>query len=210
MQRKILIVSTAAVALLAGAPAQAKTCPSGQILRVSKGVCMDKSEASKLGIYRGGGKSVAKPAQTPDAPAAGDDAVEAKPKPAVKSKAVARAVPAEPKKKIKVAPEPEPTVAKPEAPKAVTDKAAKAIDAAKFPESMKPATPVRVIPMSGAAAAYAPQPSQPVAAPAPVEAPKALTPSPFGSLGFGAHGGASASAPAAGGGLGMGLGAGRR
>lgn len=210
MQLKILIVSTAAAALLVGAPAQARTCPSGQIFRVSKGVCMDKGEASKLGIYRGGGKVAAKPAKASDAPAADGDEAEVKPKPVAKPKAVARIAPVEPKKKIKAAPEPEPAPVKPEALKAETEKAAKAIDAARAVEPQKPAAPVRVIPMSGAAAAYAPpQPAAAAPAPTPLEAPKALTPSPFGSLGFGAHGGASAAAPAAGG-LGGGFGAGRR
>ena len=58
--------------LLAVAPVAAKQCPRGQIFRVSKNMCIDKSEAVGLGIVRGPA-GAAKPAATPDKAAAKSD-----------------------------------------------------------------------------------------------------------------------------------------
>lgn len=63
--RAALSVPLAAMVLcgLAGATAWARQCPSGQIFRVSKGICVPKSAASALGVYRGrGAAAVAAPA----------------------------------------------------------------------------------------------------------------------------------------------------
>ena len=56
MSLRSLVLAGVAVGcfVLVAPAAQAKTCPSGQILRVSKNICMDKGEAVKLGILRGG------------------------------------------------------------------------------------------------------------------------------------------------------------
>lgn len=46
-----LAIAGAGLLAAISAPAMAKTCPSGQILRVSKGVCVSKTEAAKFGIH---------------------------------------------------------------------------------------------------------------------------------------------------------------
>ena len=47
-------VVSACVVLAVASPAAAKTCPSGQILRVSKGVCVEKAAALKDGVVLSG------------------------------------------------------------------------------------------------------------------------------------------------------------
>ena len=56
-----IVVAAAGCGLVAVAPASAKTCPSGQFLQVSKGKCISKTSAQKLGIVRHTAHVVAKP-----------------------------------------------------------------------------------------------------------------------------------------------------
>jgi outer membrane biosynthesis protein TonB len=190
MSLRSLVLAGVAVgcfALVAPA-AQAKTCPSGQILRVSKNICMDKGEAVKLGILRGGvGKatsaSKAKKAVAAKIETDEDEAPKAKTKPRIESR---------PDKSAKAAPE-----------KIVDDpKPARAVEPPKInakpveaPEPVDKGRNVRVIPLSLPAAPASPAPA--ASQLAPLEPPKALTPSPFGSLGGGSPGaGALGAAPA--------------
>ena len=104
MNLRFLVLSGVAVGCLAlAAPAQAKTCPSGQILRVSKNTCMDKGEAVKLGILRGGAGKATSAAKTQKAAIAKvetdeDDApkTKAKPKSGPRPDKTARAAPEKP------------------------------------------------------------------------------------------------------------------
>ena len=187
MNLRFLVLSGVAVGCLAvAAPAQARSCPSGQLLRVSKNVCMDKGEATKLGILRGGaGKPAAalkaKKAVAAKIEADEDEAPKAKAKPRIESR---------PEKSAKAAPE-----------KFVDDpKPARAVEPAKIkarpveaPEPAGKGRNVRVIPLSSPAAPASPAPA--ASQLAPLEPPKALTPSPFGSLGGGSLGGGSPGAP---------------
>ncbi len=50
MRATKFLIAAAGFALAAASPAAATTCPSGQILRVSKGVCVSKDDAAKAGI----------------------------------------------------------------------------------------------------------------------------------------------------------------
>jgi hypothetical protein len=56
MKYSTVLSACAFACALAGvsAPAVAKQCPAGQILRVSKGACMDKAEAIKNGFVKSG------------------------------------------------------------------------------------------------------------------------------------------------------------
>ena len=58
MKKVALFIACAAAAV--ATPAFAKQCPPGKILRVSQGVCMDKAEAIKDGIFRSGRSDAAK------------------------------------------------------------------------------------------------------------------------------------------------------
>lgn len=53
-----------ACATILSAPAFAGQCPSGQIFRVSKGVCVDRAEAIKDGVIGAAKPKAAKPTQT--------------------------------------------------------------------------------------------------------------------------------------------------
>lgn len=196
MNLRFLVLSGVAAGCLAlAAPAQAKSCPSGQILRVSKNVCMDKGEAVKLGILRGGAGKAASAAKAQKAATAKietdeDDA----PKTKVKPKTGPR-----PEKTAKAAPEKPVDEAKPTRAVAPPKAEPKSVDkAVETPEPAGKNKSVRVIPMSASAAAPAPAPAPvPAAAQlAPIEPPKTLTPSPFGSLGGGSFGAAPAQAGA--------------
>lgn len=46
----LLVLAGCGLTALAAAPAVARTCPSGQFLQVSKGKCISKDSARKLGI----------------------------------------------------------------------------------------------------------------------------------------------------------------
>lgn len=50
MKRTMLLVASACACAAVASPAVARQCPSGQIFRVSKGVCMQKTAALKAGI----------------------------------------------------------------------------------------------------------------------------------------------------------------
>lgn len=50
MKRPALLIASACACAAIASPAGAKQCPSGQIFRVSKGVCMQKAAALKAGI----------------------------------------------------------------------------------------------------------------------------------------------------------------
>lgn len=50
MKRTALLIASACVGAAIASPAVARQCPSGQIFRVSKGVCMQKTAALKAGI----------------------------------------------------------------------------------------------------------------------------------------------------------------
>lgn len=70
MKYASLIIAGALVAAACPAAAAAKSCPHGQIFRVSKGVCMNKAKALKEGVVLHGGAKVAHAAHaakaTPD------------------------------------------------------------------------------------------------------------------------------------------------
>ncbi len=63
-------ISLAGLFLLAVAPVEAAQCPTGQIYRVSKKVCMDRAEAVKLGIVHAAGGKTAQPPKAELAPEA--------------------------------------------------------------------------------------------------------------------------------------------
>jgi outer membrane biosynthesis protein TonB len=202
MNLRFLVLSGVAVGCLAlAAPAQAKTCPSGQILRVSKNTCMDKGEAVKLGILRGGAGKATSAAKTQKAAIAKvetdeDDApkTKAKPKSGPRPDKTARAAPEKPVDEARPARAVAPPKAEPRPVDKSVDKSAdKAVEA---PEPAGKNKSVRVIPMSASAVAPAPAPAPAAAQLAPIDPPKTLTPSPFGSLGAGSFGAAPAHAGA--------------
>ena len=101
MKKTLALLSLAA---LAGLTVAAQACPRGQILRVSKNVCVDREEAIKLGILRG---DKAKPAKA--------DAAKAVPEPEAASPEIARP---EPQNAVAPAPTPVKTEYVPPAPPA--------------------------------------------------------------------------------------------
>ena len=52
-RRLLALASAAGLVFALAAPAAATQCPRGQFLWKSKGKCIDKAEAAKLGIYHG-------------------------------------------------------------------------------------------------------------------------------------------------------------
>ncbi|HMN72940.1 MAG TPA: hypothetical protein PKA55_13835 [Rhodoblastus sp.] len=92
----LLALAGCGLSTLAAAPAAARTCPSGQFLQVSKGKCISKDSARKLGLASHG-HGAAHAAVKPKPEQAGETSVaKSAPEPAPAEKAAEKTVEAAP------------------------------------------------------------------------------------------------------------------